>query len=74
VELCATLSVVQAQRQIHGALRAAFTIAKMSVRTIAEQPAFAVPRRIARIDRDGSECHSVRSFSAPLLQPTLQCR
>jgi hypothetical protein len=53
VELWATLSVVQAQRQIHRALRAAFTIAKMSVRTIAERPAFAVPRRIARIDRHG---------------------
>src|SRR5580700_1781420 len=36
--------VVQAQRQIHRALRTAFTIAETVVRTIAEQPALAVPR------------------------------
>src|SRR5207302_10088982 len=59
--------VVQAQRQIHRALRAALTIAEMIVRTIAEQPALTVPRRVARIDRHGSEYHSVRSSSAPLL-------
>jgi hypothetical protein len=59
--------VVQAQRQIHRALRAALAIAEMIVRTIAEQPALIVPRRIARIDRHGSEYHSVRSFSAPVL-------
>jgi len=38
------VSVVQVQRQIHRALRAAFTVAKTVVRTIAEQPALAVPR------------------------------
>src|SRR5437588_12423285 len=58
--------VVQAQRQIHRALRAALTIAEMIVRTIAEQPALTVPRRVARIDRHGSEYHSVRSSSARL--------
>src|ERR1700751_2331567 len=47
--------VVQAQRQIHRALRAALGIAEMIVRTIAEQPALIVTRRIARIDRRGSE-------------------
>src|SRR6202040_269823 len=35
--------VVQAQRQIHRALRTAFTIAETVVRTIADQPALAVP-------------------------------
>src|SRR5689334_22982974 len=35
-------SVVQAQRQIHRALRAAFTIAETIVRTIAEQASLAV--------------------------------
>src|ERR1700757_2203776 len=44
------LCVVQAQRQIHRALRAALAIAEMIVRTIAEHPAFTVPRCIARID------------------------
>ena len=58
--------VVQAQRQIHRALRATLAIAEMIVRTIAEQPALIVPRCIARIDRHGSEYHSVRSFSAPV--------
>src|SRR3984893_9883680 len=67
------VSVVQAQRQIHRALRAAFTIAETVVRTIAEQPALAVPSGHTRIGRHGSEHHSVRGFSAPLLQPTLQC-
>jgi hypothetical protein len=41
-------------------------IAEMIVGTIAEQPAFIVPRCIARIDRHGSEYHSLRSFSAPV--------
>src|ERR1700747_484518 len=59
--------VVQAQRQIHRALCAALTIAEMIVRTIAEQPAFIVPRCIARMDCHGTEYHSVRSFSAPVL-------
>src|SRR6516164_2757861 len=36
-------SVVQAQRQIHRVLRAAFTIAEIVVRSIAQQPALAVP-------------------------------
>src|SRR6266403_5232364 len=35
--------VVQAQRQIHRALRTAFTIAETVIRTIADQPALAVP-------------------------------
>src|ERR1700736_3274830 len=65
-------SVVQAQRQIPRALRAALTIAEMAVRTVAEQPALAIPRGHASIGRHGSEYHSVRGFSAPLLQPTLQ--
>src|ERR1700720_3628059 len=65
--------VVQAQRQIHRALRPAFTIAETVVRTIADQPALAVPRGHTSIGRHGSEHHSVRGFSAPLLQPTLQC-
>ena len=64
-------SVVQAERQIHGASRAAFTIAKPVVRTIAEQAA--PGGRNARIGGHGSEDHSVRGFSAPLLQATLQC-
>src|SRR5580693_2656291 len=65
--------VVQAQRQIHRALRTAFTIAETVVRTIADQPALAVPRGHTSIGRHGSEHHSVRGFSSPLLQPTLQC-
>src|SRR5277367_3853755 len=68
------VSVVQAQRQIHRALRAAVTIAaEVVVRTIAERAALAVPRRNTRIGSHGSEHHSVRGFSAPLLQATLQC-
>src|SRR5258706_373878 len=35
--------VAQAQRQIHTALRTAFTIAETAIRTIADQPALAVP-------------------------------
>src|SRR4029077_21108646 len=66
-------SVVQAQRQIHRALRAAFTIAEMIVRTIAQQPPLAVPRRYTRVGTHGSEYHSVRGFSAPLIHATLQC-
>ena len=58
-------SVVQAQRQIHRALRAAFTIAETIVRTIAEQASLAIPMRKVRIGRGGSEYHLVRSFSAP---------
>ena len=65
-------SVVQAQRQIHRALRAAFAIAETIVRTIAEQVAFAVLMRKARIGRSGSEYHFVRGFSAPFLQAALQ--
>src|SRR3954454_20541565 len=41
--------------------------------TIAERAAFAVPRRNTRIGSHGSEHHSVRGFSAPLLQAALQC-
>src|SRR5436309_4074508 len=67
------VSVVQAQRQIHRALRAIFTITEVVVRTIAERAALAVPRRYTRIGSHGSEHHSVRGFSAPLLQATLQC-
>src|SRR6267378_1987257 len=52
------VSVVQAQRQIHRALRAAFTAAKTVGRTIAEQPARAVPRGHTSIGRHGSEYHS----------------
>src|SRR5438477_4273970 len=59
--------VVQAQRQIHRALRAALGIAEMIVRTIAEQPALIVLRRINRIDRHGSEYHLMSGFSAPFL-------
>src|SRR3974377_1921037 len=66
-------SVVQAQRQIHRALRAAFAIAETIVRTIAEQASLAVPMRKARIGRGGSEYHLVRGFSAPFLQAALQC-
>jgi hypothetical protein len=66
-------SVVQAQRQIHRALRAAFTIAETIVRTIPEQASLAVPMRKARIGRGGSEYHLVRSCSAPFLQSALQC-
>src|SRR5215469_13607360 len=64
-------SVVQAQRQIHRAFRAAFTVAETVVRTIAEQAA--PSGRNTRIGDHGSEDHSVRGFSAPLLQATLQC-
>src|SRR6266478_1503853 len=64
--------VVQAQRQIHRAFRAAFTIAEVGLRAIAEQGALDVARRNARIRSHGSEYHSVRGFSAPLLQATLQ--
>src|ERR1700730_1897875 len=60
------VSVVEAQRQIHRAPRAAFTIAETVVRTIAEQPALAVPSGHTSIGRHGSEHHSVRGFSAPL--------
>jgi hypothetical protein len=73
VELWATRSVVQAQRQIHRALRAAFTIAELVVRTMAEQTVLAVPRHNAKIGRHASEYHSLRCFSSPLLQATLQC-
>src|SRR6202022_627086 len=73
VELWATRSVVQAQRQIHRALRAAVTIAELVVRTMAEQPALAVPRHNAKIGRHGSEYHLLRCFSSPILQATLQC-
>ena len=66
-------SVVQAQRQIHRALGAAFTIAETIVRTIAEQAPLAVPMRKARIGRGRSEYHLVRSFSASFLQAALQC-
>jgi len=45
------VSVVQAQRQIHRALRAAFTIAETVVRTIAERPALAVPSGHTSIGR-----------------------
>src|ERR1700722_16516502 len=65
--------VVQAQRQIHRALRTAFAIAETVIRTIADQLALAVPRGHTSIGRHGSEHHSVRGFSSPLLQPTLQC-
>ena len=65
--------VVQAQRQIHRALRAAITIAETIVRTIAEQAPLAVPMRKARIGCGGSEYHLVRGFSAPFLQAALQC-
>jgi hypothetical protein len=64
-------SVVQAQRQIHRASRATFTIAETVLRTVAEQTALG--GRNARIGGRGSEDHSVRGFSAPLLQATLQC-
>ena len=73
VELWATRSVVQAQRQIHRALRAAFMIAELVVRTMAEQPALTVPRHNARIGRHGTENHSLRCLSSPILQATLQC-
>src|SRR5262249_13942329 len=63
-------SVVQAQRQIHWASRAAFTIAETVIRTIVEQAA--AGRRKARIGGHCSEDHS-RGFSAPLLQATLKC-
>ena len=63
--------VVQAQRQIHRAFCAAFTMADMVVRTIAKQAA--PVRRNVKIGGVGSEDHSVRGFSAPLLQATLQC-
>src|SRR6202022_1330808 len=58
--------VVQAQRQIYRALRTAFTIAETVVRTIADQPALAVPRGHTSIGRHGSEHHSMRGFSSPL--------
>src|SRR5947207_8734661 len=48
------VSVVQAQRQIHRALRAAVTIAEVVVRTIAERAGLAVPRRNTRIGSHGS--------------------
>ena len=73
VELWATRSVVQAQRQIHRALRAAFMIAELVVRTMAEQPALTVPRHNARIGRHGTENHSLRCLSSTILQATLQC-
>src|SRR5712671_3282179 len=57
--------VVQAQRP--------FTIAETVVCTIADEPALAIPRGHTSIGRHGSEHHSVRGFSSPLLQPTLQC-
>src|SRR5947209_6896489 len=67
------VSVVQTQRQIHRALRAAVTIAEVVLCTIAERAGLAVPRRNTRIGSHGSEHHSVCGFSAPLLQATLQC-
>src|SRR5258707_13428034 len=51
----------------------AFTIAELVVRTMAEQPALVVPRHNARIGRHGTEYHSPRCFSSPILQATLQC-
>src|SRR5438874_13393578 len=66
-------SVVQAQRQIHRALRAVFTLAEVVLRTLAKRAALGVVRRIGRIGSDGSEYHLVRGVSAPLLQTTLQC-
>src|SRR5260370_1587682 len=65
------VSVVQAQRQIHRALRAVFTLAEVVLRTIAKRAALDVVRRNARIG-SGSEYHLVRGFSTPLLQATLQ--
>jgi hypothetical protein len=66
--------VVQAQRQIHRALRTAFTIAEtVVVRTIADQPALAVPRGHTSIGRHGSKYHSVCGFSVATPSPTLQC-
>src|SRR5262244_2917445 len=55
-------SVVQAQRQIHRASRATFTIAETVVRTIVEQAAAGADRRKARIGGHGSEDHSARGF------------
>src|SRR5262249_3483126 len=65
-------SVVQAQRQIHRALRAGFTIAA-TICIIAEQALLAVLMRKARSGRRGSEYHSVHGFSTPFLQAALQC-
>jgi hypothetical protein len=48
-------------------------IAGIVVRTIAEQAAFAIPRRNARIGSHGSEYHPVGGFSALPLPATLQC-
>jgi hypothetical protein len=60
-------SVVQAQRQIHRALRAALTIAEIRVRSTADLGSLAITRRKARIGRHGSEYQLVRGFSAPFL-------
>jgi hypothetical protein len=60
-------SVVQAQRQIHRALRAAVTIAETVVDDTTDQGSLAVTSYGSRIGSHGSEYHSMRGFSAPVL-------